>query len=341
MMFSHSTVLVTGGAGFIGSHVVDQLLERGARVVCMDDFNNYYDPVLKRANAARHLIHRRYRLIEADIRDQNQVAEVLRQAKPDTVIHLAANAGVRPSMEDPFRYQTVNLAGTLNLLEAARASGVKMFVNASSSSVYGENTKVPFEESDALLSPASPYAATKLGAEALVRVYARQFGMRAVSLRFFTVYGPRQRPDMAIAKFTERILQGDPVTLYGDGSARRDFTFIDDIVSGILASCKHEGSDYEVFNLASGRTVTIRHLLDALGSALDLPVQRVYAAPQAGDVPVTVASIDKAKQLLNYTPSIQLEVGLVRYASWLYAQLRPNQARSRVIDGNSLLRFSR
>ncbi len=201
MMFSKSKVLVTGGAGFIGSHVIDHLLESGAQVVCLDDFNGYYDPVLKRANAARHLIHTRYRLIEADIRDQSQVTEVLRQVRPDTVVHLAANAGVRPSMEDPFRYQTVNLAGTLNLLEAARAAEVQVFVNASSSSVYGENTKVPFEESDALLTPASPYAATKLGAEALVRVYARQFGLRAVSLRFFTVYGPRQRPDMAIAKF--------------------------------------------------------------------------------------------------------------------------------------------
>lgn len=304
------TCLVTGGAGFIGSHLIDALLDRGDRVVCLDDFNDFYDPALKRANAARHLLRPGYRLVEGDIRDRTLLPDLMRRHWPTVVIHLAACAGVRPSLIDPFKYQSVNLEGTLNLLEAARQSGVEMFINASSSSVYGENTKAPFEETDPLLTPASPYGASKLGAEALVRVYARQYDMHAVSLRFFTVYGPRQRPDMAITKFTTRILQGQPITIYGDGSARRDFTFVSDIVEGILASADYRGSAYEAFNLGSGTTVTLQQLIDELELATGRFVHRLYADEQAGDVPLTCSKIDKATRLLGYQPRVQLQAGL-------------------------------
>jgi UDP-glucuronate 4-epimerase len=330
------TVLVTGGAGFIGSHVVDALLARGSRVVCIDNFNDYYDPTLKRARAARHLVNKNYRLMEADIRDRQLMSNLLRRVKPRTLIHLAACAGVRPSIEDPFRYHDVNVTGTLNLLHAAQAVGLEMFVNASSSSVYGENTKLPFEEADALLTPASPYGATKLGAEALTRVYARLFGFRAVSLRFFTVYGPRQRPDMAIARFAERMLQRRPVLLYGDGTARRDFTFVLDIVRGILAAAEYRGSDYEVFNLASGRTVTLLDLVEKLESVFGAPAPRIHTAAQDGDVPATWGSIEKARRLLAYEPQYDLKVGLIRYVQSLLGQPAPEPAHLSTLPRDTL-----
>ncbi len=311
------TLLVTGGAGFIGSHVVDALLRRGDRVVCLDDFNGYYDPTLKRGNVAAHLTHPGYTLIEGDIRDRRLLQQLHEHFPFDVVVHLAAVAGVRPSFVDPFEYQSINLEGTLSMLEAARKAGVTSFVNASSSSVYGENRKTPFEETDALLRPASPYGATKLGAEALTRVYAHAYDMRAVSLRFFTVYGPRQRPDMAITKFMSRILSRQPITIYGDGSSRRDFTYVGDIVRGVLAACDYEASQYEVFNLGSGRTVTLLQLIEQIEDALGIIALKRHAPCQTGDVPVTCSNIEKAQELLGYAPSTQLDRGLPLVAQFL------------------------
>ncbi len=316
-----NTYLMTGGAGFIGSHVTDRLLERGDTVLCLDNFNDYYDPTVKRANTARHLLNGNFHLFEGDIRDRHVVPQLMRQYQPDVVVHLAACAGVRPSLLDPFKYQSVNLEGTLNMLEAAKNTNVRMFVNASSSSVYGENTRAPFEETDALLTPASPYGATKLGAEGMVRVYARQYSMRAVSLRFFTVYGPRQRPDMAITKFATRILGGEPITVYGDGGARRDFTYVDDIVDGVLSACDYTGSDYEAFNLGSGRTVTLEQLISGLEQALGLVARRHYAEEQPGDVPLTCSNISKAARLLGYAPRTQLEEGLPQVVRFVRGNL--------------------
>jgi UDP-glucuronate 4-epimerase len=321
--------LVTGGAGFIGSHVVDALLARGDAVVVLDNFNDYYAPTLKRANTSRHLLQRRYRLVEGDIRDRVLVPKLMREYAPQATIHLAAYAGVRPSLEDPYKYQSVNVEGTLNLLDAARKHGVRMFVNASSSSVYGENTTAPFEESHSLLTPASAYAATKIGAEGLTRVFARQYGMRAISLRFFTVYGPRQRPDMAIGKFATRMLQGLPVTLYGDGRARRDFTFVADVVDGILAACDYRTSQYEAINLGSGTTVTVNGLVSLLEETLGVEAKRVYTEAQAGDVPLTYSCIKKARKLLSYHPRVQLDQGLRHVAHSLRKQLGLNLARKR------------
>lgn len=309
----HNRYLVTGGAGFIGSHLIDSLLQSGAEVVCVDAFHEYYDPSRKRANVARQLIQRGFRLVEADIRDAVRMRSLVEEHRPEVIVHLAARAGVRASIQEPYVYNEVNVGGTLNLLEAARAGGVKKFINASSSAVYGENPKVPFSETDALLSPASPYAASKLSAEAMVHVYARQYGFAAASLRFFTVYGPRQRPDMAISKFSNLMLRCKPIEIYGDGSARRDFTFVEDIVRGIRLAAEVEYSGHHVFNLGCAQPVKLTELVDELERALGVKAERIYGPPQAGDVPLTYSDISKAKRLLGYVPQVSLRQGLQRF----------------------------
>lgn len=312
----HQRYLVTGGAGFIGSHLIDELLARDAEVLCVDAFHDYYDVARKRANVAPHLDSSQYSLIEADIRDADAMLGALKTFRPDAVIHLAARAGVRPSLAEPLTYEAVNIRGTLNLLEAARQVGVKKFVNASSSSVYGENQKVPFEEGDPLLAPASPYGATKLGAEALVQVYARQYGFAAASLRFFTVYGPRQRPDMAIAKFADLMLQGQPIEIYGDGSAKRDFTFVSDIVAGIRASADVDFEGHEAFNLGCSQPVLLRELVAEIERALGIEATKLYRPVQPGDVPVTHSDVSKAGRMLSYQPKVSLAEGLDRFVEW-------------------------
>ncbi len=315
-------LLVTGGAGFIGSHLVDRLLARGAEVVVVDDFNDYYDPALKRQNVRAHLEHPAYRLVEHDIRDGQKMAELVRSFAPDCIVHLAARAGVRPSLSDPLLYETTNAQGTLHLLEAARHANVPKFVFASSSSVYGLNTKVPFAEGDPLLRPASPYGATKLANEAMCHAYSHLYGLPIVSLRFFTVYGPRQRPDLAIRKFAERMLAGRAIELYGDGSTSRDYTFIDDIVKGVLAAVDLDAHGHEVFNLGNSSPVTLAELVTALERVLGVQAKIERLPEQAGDVPRTFADVTKAERRLGFRPSTPLDHGLAVFADWLRAQPR-------------------
>ncbi len=306
-------VLVTGGAGFIGSHVAEALLQRGDQVTVLDDFNDFYDPAIKRENIAN--LAPAANVIEGDIRDATLVSRVFAETAFDAVIHLAARAGVRPSLKDPQLYTDTNIVGTQTLLEASRAVGVKKWVFASSSSVYGTNENVPFKETDAVARPISPYAATKLAGEALCHVYHHLYDFDMVCLRFFTVYGPRQRPDLAIHKFTRAIDQGQPIEMYGDGSSRRDYTYIDDILQGVLAAVDRS-LGFEVINLGESRTVTLAELVRQLEGLLGKQARIRQLETQPGDVPVTYADVDKARRLLDYNPSVPIEDGLARFVAW-------------------------
>ena len=310
-------ILVTGGAGFIGSHLVDRLLgEGGWRVTVVDDFNDFYDPAAKRANVAGHLRRDGYRLVEADIRDAAALARVFAEGGFDCVAHLAARAGVRPSLSEPLLYNETNVTGTLHLLELAREHGVRQFVFGSSSSVYGINAKVPFSEEDPTRQPISPYAATKGAGELLCHTYAHLYGLRCVALRFFTVYGARQRPDLAIRKFARLISQGKPIPVFGDGTTRRDYTYVDDIIAGVRAAIDYEATMYEAINLGESRTVELRELIALLERELgrDATIDRQPAQP--GDVPQTYADISKARRLLGYDPQTQIEDGIRKFVEW-------------------------
>ncbi|HOV79633.1 MAG TPA: GDP-mannose 4,6-dehydratase [Bacillota bacterium] len=310
-------VMVTGGAGFIGSHLIDRLLERKNEVICYDNFNDFYNPDEKRRNVAPHAVDPLFRLVEGDIRDAEAVEKAVLQQGPDIIVHLAARAGVRPSVLEPKICESVNVRGTLNVLEAAKKAGVRKFVFGSSSSVYGLNKKVPFSEEDSLLRPASPYAASKIAGEAFCRTYAHLYGIHVVSLRFFTVYGPRQRPDLAIRKFAEKILRGEEVTLYGDGSSARDYTYIDDIVQGIVSAVNYTGAEYDVFNLGNSRPVLLIDLIRALEKSLGREARIKWAEEQPGDVPITYANIKRAEKILGFQPSTSLEEGLRKFTGWL------------------------
>jgi UDP-glucuronate 4-epimerase len=311
-----ATVLVTGAAGFIGSHLVDQLLEDGCQVIAIDNFDPFYSPEAKRRQIRQHLQHANYRLIEADIRD----LATLQSTVPvvDVIVHLAAKAGVRPSIADPVGYYETNARGTQNLLEIARRRGIRQFVFASSSSVYGVNPNVPWREEDAVLQPISPYASTKVSGELLGHVYSHLFGIRFIVLRFFTVYGPRQRPDLAIHKFSRLMMKGDPVPFFGDGSSRRDYTYVGDIIDGICAAIKYSASSYEVVNLGNNRTITLRELVDTLGLVLGVTPHLSCLPEQQGDVPQTWADLTKAGRLLGYKPQTDFRCGLSRFAEWLH-----------------------
>lgn len=313
----HRSALITGGAGFIGSHLADRLLEEGWKVTVVDSFDPYYDPAVKRANVAPHRAHPRYRLEELDIRNLKALKQVFTSSSFDVVVHLAAKAGVRASIRKPISCQEVNVTGTHNLLELAKEHGIPQFVFGSSSSVYGVNPNVPWSEDDSVLRPISPYASTKVSAELLGHTYSHLYGIRFIALRFFTVYGPRQRPDLAINKFTRLILQGEPIPLYGDGTTSRDYTFVSDIVSGIRAAMDYRGSDYAVINLGSGRPVQLTTMVDLLEEALDRPVEREHLPEQPGDVPRTWAKIDRAKQLLGYEPRVDLAEGIQHFVDSL------------------------
>lgn len=310
-----SAALVTGGAGFIGSHLVDSLLADGHQVTVVDNFDPFYPRVFKDANISAHRGHRLWRLVEADLRDRGALARI--EGDFDVIVHLAAKAGVRPSIEDPQSYQDVNVAGTQNLLEFARARAVPQFVFASSSSVYGVNPRVPWREDDHVLAPISPYASTKVSGELLGHVYSHLYGLRFIALRFFTVYGPRQRPDLAIHKFARLMRAGQPVPVFGDGTTRRDYTFIDDIVSGVRAAMGYTASRYEVINLGNDQTVTLAEMVAALEAALGIPAAITRLPEQPGDVPQTWASIEKARRLLGYAPSTTLRDGVQRFTTWL------------------------
>jgi UDP-glucuronate 4-epimerase len=310
--------LITGGAGFIGSHVVERLLDEGHCITVFDDFNDYYDPAVKRANLAA--VWDRIKLIEGDIRDAVLVERAFAAGNFDGVIHLAARAGVRPSIEEPKLYFTTNIDGTFNLLDACRYHKVSRFIFASSSSVYGINKKLPFAEHDPIERTISPYAATKLAGEQICSNYAYLFGIRCLCLRFFTVYGPRQRPDLAISKFARCILNDQPIDQYGDGSTARDYTYVDDIVSGIVRACAYEGSMFEIFNLGGSDTTTLSELIRMLEKVAGKPAVINLRGDQPGDVPSTFADVSKAGKILGYAPGTPLREGLVKYFEWLKLQ---------------------
>jgi UDP-glucuronate 4-epimerase len=310
-------VLVTGGAGFIGSHLVDRLLsENDWRVTAVDDFNDFYSPEIKRRNVQRQLQNPGFRLVEADIRDKAALAQIFADSKFDCIVHLAARAGVRPSLREPQLYVETNVNGTMNLLELTRQHKVPQFVFGSSSSVYGVNEKVPFSESDPIFNPISPYAATKAAGELLCHTYSHLYGLRCICLRFFTVYGPRQRPDLAIHKFAQLISDGKPIPVFGDGTTRRDYTYIDDIVAGVRAAIDYDKTNYEVINLGESRTVELRELIGLLEKELDLRAVIERQPMQPGDVPQTFADISRAQKLLGYNPQTQIEDGLRLFVKW-------------------------
>ncbi|MDQ1707259.1 MAG: UDP-glucuronate 4-epimerase [Pyrinomonadaceae bacterium] len=310
-------ILVTGGAGFIGSHLVDRLLGEGEwRVSVVDDFNDFYDPAIKQANVMRPLQNSNYHLFRADIRDASALKSIFADNSFACIVHLAARAGVRPSLEQPQLYTETNINGTVNLLELARQHGVRQFVFGSSSSVYGSNAKVPFSEDDPSSRPISPYAATKAAGELLGHTYAHLYGMRMICLRFFTVYGPRQRPDLAIHKFARLISEGKPIPVFGDGTTRRDYTFIDDIIAGVRAAIDYDQSDYEVVNLGESRTVELRELIALLEQELGAQAYIDRQPLQPGDVPQTFADIAKARRLLGYDPRTEIEAGIKKFVEW-------------------------
>src|SRR5882724_11200628 len=263
-------ILVTGGAGFIGSHLVDRLLATGeCRITIVDDLNDFYDPAIKSENVRLQLENPNYQLFKVDIRDKLGLEKVFENARFNCIVHLAARAGVRPSLQHPLLYTETNITGTMNLLELARAHDVKQFVFGSSSSVYGINAKVPFSEDDPIRQPISPYAATKAAGELLCHTYSHLYKLRCVCLRLFTVYGPRQRPDLAIHKFARLISEGKAIPVFGDGTTRRDYTYVDDIIDGVMAAIEYDRSDYEVINLGESRTVELRELISLLEKELD------------------------------------------------------------------------
>lgn len=319
-------VLVTGGAGFIGSQLSEALLKRGDSVVAYDNFDPYYDPALKRRNIESLLSCPQYSLVEADILDSDTLAKTIREFGITKIVHLAARAGVRPSLEEPAFYQNVNVVGTTNVLEVARRAGIKSLAIASSSSVYGGSTRVPFKEDDPADFPVSPYAASKRATELVAHTYCHLYGMDILCLRLFTVYGPRQRTDMAISKFVNNVRQGKPIDVYGDGTSLRDYTFIDDIVSGILAALDHaEGLGYQVFNLGNSKTVELGELISIIGEALGItPIVRPMPN-QPGDVPQTYACIDKARQILGFEPKTSIREGIARYVKWLESASNTNK----------------
>lgn len=313
-------VLVTGGAGFIGSHLVDRLLAANHHPVILDDFNDFYDPQTKWANISSARgeapVH------EIDLRQTTAVAELFRRETFDAIVHLAARAGVRPSISQPQLYYDTNVNGTLHLLEAARSAGIKRFIYASSSSVYGVCKKAPFAENYPLTQTISPYAATKIASESLCSAYSHLFGIRVVALRFFTVYGPRQRPDLAIHQFTRRITRGEPIDQFGDGTTRRDYTYIDDIVQGVMAALQYDGAMFDIFNLGESETVSLSELIAALESALGCKAKVNLLPEQPGDVPLTCADISKARRLLGYQPATKLRDGLPKFVEWFRASCR-------------------
>lgn len=324
------TIVVTGAAGFIGSHVCEALLTRGYRVIGIDHFNDFYSPAIKEQNwQAVETTAKRLgqadclRLFRSDIRDAGEMEQVFASAPVDGVIHLAAYAGVRPSIQKPLLYTDVNLNGTLVLLDTLQKHEVKRLVFASSSSVYGNNKKVPFGEDDFVDKPISPYAATKKAGELLCHTWHHLYGIKTACLRFFTVYGPRQRPDLAIHKFTRRMLSGDPIPFYGDGTSRRDYTYIDDIVDGVmraLAWTKGEGDRFEVFNLGESNTISLSEMVHTLERVLDVRARLERLPAQSGDVNVTYADVTKARRVLGYCPSTPFEEGIRRFVEWMNEQ---------------------
>lgn len=313
-------VLVTGGAGFIGSHLVDSLLYDNHDVVVIDNFDLFYPRSIKQSNISAHVQHENYLLFEADICDRDRIFDIIGKEKPDVVVHLAAKAGVRPSVANPLSYVEVNINGTVNLLDASIKFGVKKFIFASSSSVYGLNEKVPFAEADPILHQASPYGATKASGEALCRSYSNCYQLPIVALRFFTVYGPRQRPDLAIYKFASKIRNMESIELFGDGSSSRDYTYIADIIIGIRAAIEYRTNGYDVFNLGNDHPTQLSELVKELQVLLRNNAIIEWLPEQIGDVPRTWANIEKSRNKLNYEPKVNISTGLSLFIEWLEQQ---------------------
>jgi UDP-glucuronate 4-epimerase len=307
-------VLVTGGAGFIGSHLVERLLAEGHDVAIVDDFNDFYDPRIKRANISA--VAKDVAVHDVDLRDREKIAELFRKEKFGAIFHLAARAGVRPSIQQPQLYYDTNVAGTLHLLEGARATDVGRFIFVSSSSVYGAAKMVPFSENEHLTQTLSPYAATKIAAEFLCSTYSHLYKLRIVALRYFTVYGARQRPDLAIHQFTRKIQAGEPIDQFGDGTTRRDYTYIDDIIQGTMAALKYDGPMFDVFNLGESETIQLKDLILAIEEALGKKAKINRLPEQPGDMPLTCADISKARKLLGYNPTTKFGDGLPKFVDW-------------------------
>ena len=311
-------ILVTGGAGFIGSHLVEKLLALGYSVAILDDFNDFYDPRIKRANIAA--VRNDAPVFQIDLRDNNAVRGLFHREKFDTIIHLAARAGVRPSIAQPQLYYDANVTGTLHLLDAVRTAEIERFIFASSSSVYGICKTVPFSEDFHLTQTISPYAATKMAGEFLCSTFSHLYRMRVIALRFFTVYGPRQRPDLAIHQFTRKILADEPIDQFGDGTTRRDYTYVDDIIQGVVAALKYDAAMWDIFNLGENETVQLKDLIEAIEAAVGRKAKINQLPEQPGDVPLTCADISKARRLLGYNPTTKLRDGLPRFVEWFRAQ---------------------
>jgi UDP-glucuronate 4-epimerase len=307
-------ILVTGGAGFIGSHLVERLLAAGHTVAILDDFNDFYDPRIKHANIAGFA--KDVTVHHVDLRDDALVRNLFHREKFEVIAHLAARAGVRPSIQHPQLYYDTNVTGTLHLLEAARVTGLEKFIFASSSSVYGASKIVPFSENQGLTQTLSPYAATKIAGEFLCSTYSHLYQVRVVALRYFTVYGPRQRPDLAIHQFTRRIYAGQPIEQFGDGTTRRDYTFIDDVIQGTMAALDYEGPRFDIFNLGESDTIQLKDLIVAIENALGKKAKINQLPEQPGDMPLTCADISKARKLLGYNPTTPLSQGLPKFIDW-------------------------
>ena len=307
-------LLVTGGAGFIGSNFVEHALRKGDTVGVLDDFNDYYEPEIKKSNLA--LVLDQISLHQVDLGEQAAVKKIVKDGGYDTIVHLAARAGVRPSMQDPELYLDTNIKGTFNMLEAAREAGVKRFIFASSSSVYGASQVVPFSEEQRLSQTLSPYAATKLAGETICSNYAYLYGIQVVCLRFFTVYGPRQRPDLAIHQFTRKIDHEIAIDQFGDGSTQRDYTYIDDIVQGIQGAIDYQGELFDIFNLGESETTTLAQLIAKIEDAVGKKAIINYLPEQIGDMPRTFADISKARRLLGYDPKTSISEGIPKFVAW-------------------------
>lgn len=305
---------MTGGAGFIGSHLVEELLAASHDVVVLDDFNDFYDPQIKHKNIAGFA--RDVTVCHVDLRDSESVRNLFHREKVDVIAHLAARAGVRPSIQFPRLYYDTNVTGTLHLLEAARVTGIERFIFASSSSVYGASKAIPFSEDEHLRQTISPYAATKVAGEFLCSTYSHLYNLRVVALRYFTVYGPRQRPDLAIHQFTRRIYAGQPIDQFGDGTTRRDYTYIEDVIQGTMAALEYEGPLFDIFNLGESETIQLKDLIVAIENALGKRAKINQLPEQPGDMSLTCADISKARKLLGYKPTTRLSEGLPNFIDW-------------------------
>ncbi len=309
------TIMVTGCAGFIGSHMIDKLLDMGKTVVGIDNFDQFYDPSIKIKNIEHNLDNKNFIFYRADIREKTQMEKIFHDNEIDTLIHLAARAGVRPSIQDPLLYEDVNVRGTINLLELGRKHNIRKLIFGSSSSLYGTNEEIPFREDDPVDKAISPYAASKKACETFCYTYHHLYGIPIISLRFFTVYGPRQRPEMAIHKFTRLIDQGKIIEMYGDGKSRRDYTYISDIVDGIMAAVDKK-MGYEIINLGNSNVVELRRLIHLIEKNLGKSATIKKLPDQPGDVPVTYADISKAQKILGYKPKVRIDEGIENFVNW-------------------------